>query len=1000
MTFNYKNVFNIQRWSLFCFSTLFLLSFHLSAQNLLSGTVTDNDGTPIPGAAVLIKGTSNGTSTDFDGNYSINVDNDQVLIFQSIGFADQEITVANQTSINVVLLEDTELLDEIIVTGYGTVTKRDATGAVDAISSDEFSLISSDSPAQLLRGKVAGVQITSSTGEPGAGVSIRIRGNSSVRSGNEPLIVVDGVPLAGGNTAPGLGDQILGSGSSKNPLNFINQNDIESISILKDASSTAIYGSRGANGVIVITTKRAKGIGSDPKVTYSGSMSFSSFAQNSSFNDVMSRSEFINNLPSSATQVKAEDGEYNWQDTILRDATSTNHDFTISQSGEKSSTRVSIGASLKDGIVKKTGMDKYNISLFNSYDLFENFLNLQSRVLYSNIDDQSHLLTNTAGYVGNLIGTALYWRPTLNTRTGSEYTKISDDYLNPEHLLNAYDDNTITRRILASITATFKLTDYLTFKTIYAVDNSNGSREAQLTPDIDIRDTARVSDYRGQASIYNDDRLNKTFENTLNYIYLNNGLSLDLLVGYSYYSYLREGNQFHAKGFNENQTNLIDNLKGVVDEGGALSTESYKDEVELQSVFARAAITYDKYLATLTFRRDGSSKFGEGNKYGNFPSIGLGYKVIEDKTGVLNNLKARGSWGITGNQEFKVNSAISKSQYENTRIKVVTNANPDLKWERTTSYGLGLDFSFFERKISGSLDYFNRLTENLIFPVPEAATKPGPASPRFINLPGELENNGVEATLNYNLINKSDFSWDISVNASFLSNKIQNFAGFVQTGRIHGQGLSGAYAQVLTNDKPLYSYYIFEFKGYDDNGASQYTQPDGSSGPLGSAAKILDKQALPKTNLGFSTSVRYKDFDLSTSFYGQYGHYIYNNTANAYFFRGAYETRNVPLSVIKAGQAVADPNSPSTKFLEKGDFLRWANLTIGYQFGNSLLDSIGVSSARLFFNADNLATFTDYSGLDPEVTVDKSMNDVPSAGMDYLAYPRARTFTIGLNLSF
>ena len=293
-------------------------------------------------------------------------------------------------------------------------------------------------------------------------------------------------------------------------------------------------------------------------------------------------------------------------------------------------------------------------------------------------------------------------------------------------------------------------------------------------------------------------------------------------------------------------------------------------------------------------------------------------------------------------------------------------------------------------------------TDNLIFPVPEAATKPGPASPRFVNLPGELENSGFEIGLNASVIDSKDLTWDVSANSSFLSNKIKNFGGFVQTGGINGQGLTGAYAQVLTNNYPLYTYYIFDFRGYDANGASLYTQVDGTAGPLGSAAKQLDEniQALPKVNLGFSTNLRYKNFDLNTSFYGAFGHYIYNNTANALFFRGAYPVRNIPLSVIVDGQAKADPNSPSTKFLEKGDFLRWSNLSVGYTFTGSILDKLKASSARVSLSGNNLATFTKYSGFDPEVDVDKSLGGVPSAGMDYLSYPRARTFTLGLNITF
>ncbi|MAH59260.1 MAG: SusC/RagA family TonB-linked outer membrane protein, partial [Flavobacteriaceae bacterium] len=312
------------------FLTICIVGLSFAQSSNVSGTVSDADG-PLPGATVVVKGTNTGVTTDFDGNFSIQAAGDDVLVVSYVGFESQEVGVSNQTSISVVLSSSNEL-DEVIITGYGSVTKRDATGAVDAVSAGDFDQVSADSPAQLLRGKVAGVQITSSTGEPGAGVAIRVRGNSSVRSGNEPLIVVDGVPLAGGNTSSGLGDEILGSGSAKNPLNFLNQNDIESISVLKDASSTAIYGSRGANGVIVITTKRGTAVESAPNVTYSGSVSFSSFAENSSFNDVMSRSEYISNLPSGSA-VASESGSYKWQDVLLRNATSTNHDITVTAGG-------------------------------------------------------------------------------------------------------------------------------------------------------------------------------------------------------------------------------------------------------------------------------------------------------------------------------------------------------------------------------------------------------------------------------------------------------------------------------------------------------------------------------------------------------------------------------------------------------------------------------------------------------------------------------------------
>jgi len=985
------------------FLTLCIVGLSYAQSSAVSGTVSDADG-PLPGATVVVKGTNTGVTTDFDGNFSIQAAGDDILVVSYVGFESQEVGVSNQTNISVVLSSSNEL-DEVIITGYGSVTKRDATGAIDAISAASFDQVSSDSPAQLLRGKVAGVQITSATGEPGAGVAIRVRGNSSIRSGNEPLIVVDGVPLAGGNTSPGLGDEILGTGSPKNPLNFINQNDIESISVLKDASSTAIYGSRGANGVIVITTKKGVSGASEPQLSYSGSLSSSAFAQNSSFQDVMSKSEFQSNIPSDLPEdspIPGESGTYNWQDTVLRNAFSQSHDITLTTGGENSSTRLSVGANLQEGIINKTGMDKYNVSLYNSYKLFDGDVNLQTRVLYSDIDDLSHLTTNSAGYIGNLIGAALYWRPSLNTTNADgSYNVISANYLNPKQLLDSYDDSTNTKRLLANFNVSVNLSDKLTFRTIFGVDRSTSTREAQLLPSIDILDTAQSGDNRGQASVYNDQRFNKTFENTLNYVDSVNGVDIDLLAGFSYYSYLSEGSNLQAKGFNEDQVDLINNLGGVVDVNTGYTISSYKNETELQSFFVRAGLTYDKFLATLTYRLDGSSKFGEDNKYGSFPAVGLGYKFIENQAGSINNLKLRGSWGVTGNQEFAVNSAISKSRYDNGSVEVVTNANPDLEWETTTSLGVGVDFEILDGKATGSLDYFQRSTENLLFPVPEAATKPGPASPRFVNLDGELVNTGIEVGLNYNLVDSDNMTWDVSANASFLSNEIQDFPGFIPTGELHGQGLSSAYSQVLSNNNPLYSYYMFDFRGYDANGASTYTQADGSVGPLATASKnVLDKQALPTMNLGLSTSVAMGDWSISTSLYGSFGHYVYNNTNNAYFFKGAYPVRNIPVESAVSAQASSDPNSPSTKYLEKGDFIRLSNLRVGYDLGDSLLESIGVENTYIYVNGDNLATFTDYTGFDPEVNVDKSMNGVPSTGIDYLPYPRARTFTLGVNLTF
>lgn len=998
LTLNFKLMKNGLLKGLFVLAAMFTISF--SQAQTVTGTVSDAMG-PLPGATILVKGTSNGTQTDFDGNYSIdNVGADAVLVFSYVGFKSQEIKVSGKTTINVTLQEDANELDEVIVIGYGSTTKKDATGAVDAISAKDFDVVAAPSPAQLLRGKVAGVQVTQSSGEPGAGVSIRVRGNTSVRSGNAPLIVVDGVPLDGGNVSSGGNDFGLGASSARNPLNFINQNDIESISVLKDASSTAIYGSRGANGVIVITTKRGKS--GKPQISYNSTVVFSKVGGDF---DVMNGNQFADNGGQDFGS-----RTYDWQDAILDNGFTTTHDVSFSQASENSNTRLSFGASTQDGIVKKTGIDRYSASLYNSNRFFNGVVKIDSRLLYSSIKDQATLITNDAGFIGNIIGTALYWNPTRSVyNSDGSYNVVNDTYINPVQLLDAYNDRTNTSKVLGSITTSVQISEKLRYQFLFGIERSVSNRGNELLPFINIQNVAQATDPQtgetryGTASSAIDNRFNRTFEHTLNYVdNFGEHVSFDGIVGYSYYDYNADGSFFGGTGYNANQTNLIDNIEGGLE--NEFTASSYRNRVELQSFFGRAKFTiYDKLIMTATVRTDGSTKLGDDNKYDLFPSLGAAYQLIDGKSGILNNFKIRGNWGITGNQEFAPNSAVARASYGNNgTLNVDSNANSQLKWETTSSYGVGADFTLFNEKLTGSVDYFYKDTQDLIFPVPPAATQPGPPSPRFVNLAGNLINQGVELSLNYNILNKEDMSWDVSANTSFLKNEMKNFAGFVQTGGLNGQGLTGAYAQVVTNNMPLYTYFLYEWRGYDANGFGIYADAEGNDTGLGTAAKkLLDKQPLPKVNLGFSTNFRYKQWDLGASFYGAFGHYIYNNTANAYFFKGAFlGGRNTSLEAATSPQAQGDPNSPSTKYLEKGDFLRLNNLTVGYTFKSTWLEKIKAKTARLYVSGQNLFVITDYTGFDPEVDTNKQLNGVPSAGMDYLAYPRARSFALGLNVTF
>ena len=984
---------------------LTMLCTSLTYSQDVSGTVSDSSG-PLPGASVLVKGTTNGAQTDLDGKFIIkNVGSNAVLVFSFIGLKSQEINVAGKSNVKVTLTSESAELKEVIVIGYGTVKKKDATGAVDQISSKNFDNVAAPSPGELLRGKVAGVQVTQSSGEPGAGIAIRIRGTSSIRSGNGPLIVVDGVPLDGGNVSAG-GTNLVGNSSARNPLNFVNQNDIESISILKDASSTAIYGSRGANGVVVITTKKGKS--REPEFTYSTSYTSSKMAGDIG---VMTGNQFAAN---GGTDLGSR--SYNWKNAILQTGSTVSHDLAFTKSTDNSNTRMSFSATNTDGIVKNTGLDKYTASVYNSNDFFGGAIKIESRMVYAAMKDKTTLLSNDAGFIGNVMGSALYWNPTapIYNADGS-YHHLDNDgngvstgtYLNPVELLNSYKDYTNTSKLLGSINTTWKITSHLNYKFLFGIETSTSSRKTQLAPTMIIQGVAQAIDPTtavlkyGEASINNVNKFNRTFEHTLNY---NNdfgqNLNLDALVGYSYYDYNYSGDYSQGVGYNPKQTNLIDDIQGGI--LNQFRVSSSRNRVELQSYYARVNATiYKKLILTGTLRSDGSTKLGVNNKYDNFPSLGVAYKVFEDKEGLVNNFKIRANIGKTGNQEFTPNSAIARQTYQINGVPVTdNNANPNLKWETTSSYGVGTDFELLHNRLTGSLDYFQRDTKDLIFPVPAAAAQPGPASPRFVNLPGNLINKGVEVSLNYSIMKNGGFTWDVSGNASFLGNKMENFAGFIQTGGVNGQGLSGAYAQVITNNQPIYSYFMYQFRGYDANGNGIYADAAGNNTGLGTAAKkLVNKQPLPKVNVGFSTNFTYKNFDASTSFYGAFGNYIYNNTANAYFFKGAFlGGKNTTAAAATSAQAQGDPNSPSTKYLEKGDFVRMGNVTLGYTFKN--LEKYKVKSARLYVNGSNLLLFTKYSGTDPEVDTDKSLNGVPSAGMEYLSYPRAKSVAVGLNVTF
>jgi iron complex outermembrane receptor protein len=1020
-----------------------MLSFiplgELMAQNrTVTGTVTDgSSGQTLPGVNVLEVGTSNGVVTDLDGKYSVSVPEDATLRFSFIGYSNQNVAVNGRSVVDITLNEDIAQLSEVIVVGYGQIEARDATGAVERISSKDFNGGVISSPEQLIQGKSAGVQITSASGEPGAGVNIRIRGTSSVRNGNNPLFVVDGIPLSGENTTAGGIDVGRGGSSPRNPLNFLNPNDIESIDILKDASATAIYGARGANGVVLITTKSGKGAAKS--ISYSASISV---AEPANYFDLLDREQYLGNLAdfgADPAELTLGSGSTDWQQEITRDnAVSTKHDVSFADGHETGNYRVSVGYENLEGVVKNSSMERINARLNLNQSFLDDKLNFNTQITLSRINDQAAPITNNAGFEGDLLGASYIANPTFAPNPDNQVPGFS----NPLSILKFNQDNAQTDRALINLSLDYDITDDFNFRVNGGFDNSNSQREQAVSPELVAGDVTG----NGRAGIATVETSSNLFEAILNYDKEVGGGKLNVLGGYSYQEFNRSGNTLQGFGFqgvsdmdrmigilgaagdnirnrlsddyiqysadnNVFRVNSISPNVSSVEFPGALPNvpinnvfeNRFAETDELQSFFGRVNYTLqDKYLFTATVRADGSSRFGGDNKYGIFPSAAFAWRMSDEGfiPSAVSNLKLRVGYGVTGNQEIPHNlyqrrqrfsdfSFADGGQINPTGLQNIAFDNPNLKWEETSQLNIGLDFGFVNNRLTGTLDFYRKNTTDLLIQVSSAQPAPQPFT--WFNLDADVINQGIELSLNYIILDNADWGWDFGFNISYNDNSVNNYDGSIDTGEISGQGLTGAFAQRITGGQPLFAYFLRDFAGYDENGVAEYNGGD--------LQQFIGKSPIPIYNLGINTTARYRNWDLSVYLNGQFGHYIYNNTANAFFTAGAYGNgRNVTEDVLTSGEAPINAPDVSTRFLEKGDFLRLQNLAIGYNFN---LEGDGfIKNLRTYANVQNLFVFTPYSGLDPEVNVNKSLNGVPSLGIDYTAFPRPRTLTVGLNVTF
>jgi TonB-linked SusC/RagA family outer membrane protein len=982
--------------ALLCTVFSFILVTAYGQDRTITGKVTDSqDGSPVVGATVQPKGTRTGTSTRSDGTFSLTVaPGVTTLVITSIGYETQEISISGLTSVDVSFVPSFgSNLNEVVVTGYGTARKKDLTGAITTVKAKDFNKGVVTSPDQLIQGKVPGLQIVNNSGQPGTAATIRIRGTSSVRSGNNPLIVVDGVPLSGRTARPGNSLNTFGSSPASNALIFINPNEIASMDVLKDASATAIYGSRGANGVIIITTKKATG--GQPTIDVNYTIGTASIMKRL---EVLSADEYRATL----TRYGLTTGDYganvNAFDEVLRSGIM--HNVSVSASGGNDNARYRFSASAlsEEGIIKESEFTKYTVGFLGNFKFLDSKkLGLDVMMNMAQVNESVVPITNDAGFEGNLVGQALQWNPThaLIKPDGTYWIQpqFGATSINPLWFLKMHDDQVKASYLLASLSPYYKFTNDLEYKLIYSLYQGNGNRRVMIG-----RNLLNVDRYkdRGFAGVANGLERVQQFTHTLNYNkQINPNFNLNALLGYEYMKF-----EYTTSG--EAAQDFIDigipyyNMLGYGSQSSRELFNFQEPTNELQSYFGRATVNLkDKYLITATLRADGSTKFGEDNKYGYFPSIAAAWNISNEifmrPVNFISNLKLRLGWGRTGNQEFPAGAAQTRFGVSGIgALSQLNVANPALQWETTSTVNAGIDFSLLNRRLNFTVDYFKKKTEDVLFELD--FPQPGASSAKqWKNLPVTIENSGVELAVNADIVNRNALSWTVGVYATFLKNMLDGLQGTYNTGALHGQGSSGAYAQKLASGYPLNVYYLRNFQGIDKTSGQGIYEQDGD------VSFYQDASPNPKFLLGISSNLGYKRFSLTINMNGAYGHYLYNNTAQSVVPITNLGTRNVARSLITADtkEDLSNPITSSTRYLQKGDYLKMANATLGYDLGSF---AKFIKGSRVSITGQNLFVLTDFTGFDPEVNVDKNIGGIPSYGIEYIPYPTARKFQ--LNLSF
>ncbi|MFO7369767.1 MAG: TonB-dependent receptor [Bacteroidales bacterium] len=956
-------------------------------ERTVTGTLTDENGEPMAGVSILVVETSIAAIADVNGTFSLRVpEGKDQLRFSFIGYETTTVPIPAGNVVSYQMKLQARELDEIVVIGYGTTRKGDLTGSVSNVSTKDFNKGIINSPEQLINGKISGVQIMSNSGSPTAGSTIRIRGGASLNASNDPLIVLDGVPLESGGI----------SGNSNNFLSLINPNDIESITVLKDASSTAIYGSRASNGVIIITTK--KSAGGKFSVDFSTT---NSIQVKTKLADMLSTEEFRNVVEQegSAGQVALlGNTNTNWNDEVYKLAFGTDNNLSISGSLKKKLPyRLSLGYYNQDGIVRTDNVERFTGSIAMSPSFLDNHLKLTTSIKGSMNNNQ---FANTSAIWGGAT-----FNPTIPVRSGTGnyggYTEAIDGtgnpvtsaVLNPSGMLSQYSSTSDVNRVVGNVDVDYKIhfLPELKFHATLGYDYAEGKGEINVP--------ATAAQYYlsgGRDYSYGPQKLeNKLMTTYFNY---NKNLeainsTLDATVGYDYQFWKSTTPYFEELNMNAE----VQNTSAATDQRHVLI-----------SYYGRVNYTLaTRYMLTATIRRDGTSRFGKDNRWGTFPSIAIAWRISEEsflnEIDVLSNLKLRVSYGITGQQEgignYSYLPVYTLSQTGAQYIfgnEIINTYRPeayvaDLKWETTRAYNYGIDFGFYKDRISGSFEYYTRKTEDLL------ATVPSPAGTNFekniLTNVGNVDSKGYEFTLNIVPVDNRDLTWNVSFNASWQKQTIKNLSiikGAAITNTSVGPTIDSYYFQVLTEGYAPYMFYVYH-QLYDESGkpiegafANLDENPEINSNDL-----YRYHSPAPDYIFGFSTSLRYKKWNLGTSLRSNIGNYVYNGMAmNTGAFGtmsyNSYQLNNLNKSYLETG--FQSRQYLSDYYVENASFLKMDNLTIGYNVGK-IAQKANLNITGMI---QNVFTITKYSGVDPEVP----------GGMDNSFYPRPRIFSLSLGLQF